>query len=54
MATTAVDLEEKLSSFSDHWAPKVVTRLRRLAGRRLAGRTVREESRCDVRWLAHR
>jgi mannose-6-phosphate isomerase-like protein (cupin superfamily) len=27
MAMTAVDLEEKLSAFSEHWAPKVVARL---------------------------
>jgi mannose-6-phosphate isomerase-like protein (cupin superfamily) len=27
MAMTAVDLNEKLSAFSEHWAPKVVARL---------------------------
>jgi mannose-6-phosphate isomerase-like protein (cupin superfamily) len=27
MANTPVDLEEKLSTFSEHWAPKVVARL---------------------------
>jgi len=27
MATVPVDLEQKLSSFAEHWAPKVVARL---------------------------
>ena len=27
MAITAVDLDEKLSAFSEHWTPKVVARL---------------------------